>query len=88
MSANLSTTPYNHHITFSLLTENNLYKWQDLKLGMPLHIFIDGVFYDSVLTAREIVHNENQNIKQVKYTCGFVRISIVDILNGRYKKNL
>ncbi|MBQ0113743.1 MAG: hypothetical protein KBT03_11495 [Bacteroidales bacterium] len=82
--ANLNTKPYNHKLTFSLLTENNLYDWQELKLGMPLHIFIDGTFFDSVLTAREIVHNENQNIKQINYTAGFIRNNITEILNNKF----
>lgn len=84
---NLPSKQYNHKLTFTLLVENNLYNWQDLKLGMPLHIFIDGSFFDSVLTSREIIHNENQNIKQVKYTCGKIRLDITAILNNRFGRS-
>lgn len=87
IKANLPTKMYNHKLSFSLLTENNLYDWQDLKLGMPLHIFIDGNFFDSVLTGREIIHNENQNIKQVNYTCGMVRIDLTQQIITRLGRN-
>lgn len=83
-ASNFPKKMYNHKLSFSLLTENNLYDWLDLKLGMPLHIFIDGTFFDSVLTAREIIHNENQNIKQINYTCGFVRVDLTAQLSTRF----
>ena len=86
IKANLPSKPFNHKLTFTLLTENNLYDWQDLKLGMPLHIFINGTFFDSVLTGREIIHNENQNIKQINYTCGMVRVNLTQQLIMKYER--
>lgn len=81
IKANLPQQMYNHKLTFKMYIDNNIYDWQDLKLGVPLHIFIDGVFFDTIITAREVTHNENQKIKEVLYTCGKVRLALTDLLN-------
>lgn len=86
IKANLPDKMYNHKLTFTLYVDNNLYDWRELKLGMPLNIFVRGIYFDTVITGREIIHNENQNIKQIKYICGFVRTAITDILNTRFGK--
>lgn len=87
IASNLPQKMYNHLLSFSLNAENDLYDWKDFKLGMPLHIFIDNTYFDTVLTHREIIHNENQNIKEIRFKCGFVRVSLTDTLLMKYWRN-
>lgn len=76
LEANLPSEMYNHKVTFTLRLNTQLYKFDDFVLGMPLQVWIDSQYFSTILTGREYSKTDNQNVIEVKYTCGKVRTSL------------
>lgn len=85
LASNLSSEMYNHKLTFTLRLNNNLYKWEDWKLGQPLDIYFNSQYFKSVFTAYEIVKEDNQEPTEVNITCGKVRTSLTNKILGALK---
>lgn len=83
IKANLPTEMYNHKLTFTLRINNNLYSFDDLKLGRPLAIWIDGNYYSTIITGMSYKKDNNQPVVEVEFTCGMVRTSLSDKLSLR-----
>lgn len=83
---NLPETMYNHKLTFNLrlLSNSNLYTYDDLILGMPLEVWKDTEYFSTVLTGRSLSKEENANVSIVAYTCGTVRTTLTEKLLRRY----
>lgn len=82
VASNLPNSMFNHKITFTLLLNNSLYQYEEFILGMPIEVYYNGEeYYDSILTARTIKKEPNQNVISVDYTCGLVRTALTKKLN-------
>lgn len=81
---NLRNDMYNHKVTFSLNLNNNFYNWYEWKLGLPLHVWYNGHFFDTVYTGYSLTKSDNTMPVSVKITCGKVRTSLTKklALNG------
>lgn len=80
IASNLPSQMYNHKLTFTLQLKNKIYQAGDFNLGGQLDIYHNGDYYNSVLTGYEIVKNSNQNITEIKMTCGLVRNKLTQML--------
>lgn len=81
VAQNLSNNMYNHKITFDLVLDNQLYDFFDLfKLGCPIEIYFNGVYYNTIFTGYEYIKEENQRVSAVSVTCGKVRNSLTSKL--------
>lgn len=80
IASNLPSTMYNHKLTFSLLLKNHIYQAGDFNLGGQLDIYHGNDYYNSVLTGYEISKQSNQNITEIKMTCGMVRNKLTQML--------
>lgn len=78
--ANIPEQMYNHKLTFTLNLGNKLYKYDDLKLDMPLDIWIGQDYYRTIITGRSFSKPANANVSQVEYTCGLVRTKLSEKL--------
>lgn len=76
---------YNHEITFDLLLDNNLYDFYSWELGMPMDIWIDGKYYDTILTGWETSFENDQAPSIVRITCGTSRTKLTEVLNNAAK---
>lgn len=83
VKANLSEEMFNHKITFTILLDNKLYKFDDFKLGTPLEIYKGTQMYQSIITGYEISKNENENVISATITCGNARTSLTKILTRK-----
>lgn len=83
IKANLPSEMYNHKLTFTLRLNNNLYTFDNLKLGTPLSIWIDGEYYSTIITGMEFKKENNKPVTEVAFTCGMVRTSLSDKLSLR-----
>lgn len=83
IAANLPSDMYNHKLTFTLRLNNKLYQFDDLKLGRPLNIWIDGEYYSTIITGMSYKKDNNQPVMEVEYVCGMVRTSLSDKLSLR-----
>lgn len=81
LASNLSSDMFNHKLTFTLRLDNNLYSWEDWKLGQPMEIWYNGQYFNSVFTGYEITKTENNNPTEVNITCGKVRTSLTTKLS-------
>lgn len=81
ISANLPLDLFNHKITFTLILNNNVYDYKDIKLGMPVDIYAEGKYYDSVITAYKMTLSQDENVTSIQYTCGFVRTELTKKLS-------
>lgn len=77
---------FNHKLTFALRLSNNLYKYDDFKLGMPVNVYVDksGDFYSSVITGVEMSKTANQNIVYALFTCGNARTALTKRLTRKF----
>lgn len=80
VQANLSEEMFNHKITFTILLDNKLYKYDDFKLGMPVEIVKGADTYNSMITGYEISKNERENVISATFTCGFASTSLTQNL--------
>lgn len=76
ISANLPSEMYNHHLSFELLLDNQLYDFNDFKLGQQMDIWIGEDYYSTIFTAYEMTKEVNENPTMVKIECGKVRTSL------------
>lgn len=77
LAQNLQNNMYNHKITFDLVLDNQLYDFFDLfKLGCPVEIYYNGIYYNTIFTGYEYIKEENQRVSSVSITCGKVRNSL------------
>lgn len=81
ITENLDSTMYNHKISFDLLLNNTFYDFFNLfKLGCPLEIWYNGIYFNSIFTGYEFVKEENVDVSKVNITCGKVRNSLTSKL--------
>jgi len=80
----LPQTMYNHKIEFDLILKNNIYDFEEFKLGGPLEIYYTvrdaDDYYSSVLTGYELNKESNANISEVHFICGIVRKKLTQLL--------
>ena len=80
VASNLPSQMFNHKLTFTLIIRNFLYQFGDFNLGGELDIYHNDDYYRSVLTGYEISKQSNQNITEVSFVCGTVRIALTKML--------
>lgn len=74
---NLQNQMFNHKITFDLLLDNSLYDFfNDFKLGMPIDIWYNGVYFNSLFTGYRFVKELDEDVSMVSIVCGKVRNSL------------
>lgn len=77
VAQNLQDNMYNHKITFDMILDNSFYDFFTLfKLGCPIEIWYNGIYFNSVFTGYEFVKENEQEISKVSITCGKVRNSL------------
>ena len=76
VKANIPEEMFNHKITFDLLIDNNLYKLEDFKLGIPLQVWNGDSYYTTILTGYKYVKAANENLVTATFTCGKARTSL------------
>ena len=83
LAQNLRNQMYNHKISFDLILDNSFYDFfTTFKLGCPVEIWYNGIYFNSLFTGYEIIKEENGNVSSVRITCGKVRNSLTSkILN-------
>lgn len=79
---NLQEEIYNHKISFDLLLNNGLYDFYDWELGMPLEIWFNGAYYNTIFTSYSMSKDMNVNVTSVSITCGKVRNTLTEKLNS------
>lgn len=72
---------YNHDISFDMVLENNFYDFYDMELGQKMELFIDGKYYETILTAWSMKF-ENDLASIVHLTCGTARSKLTEVLNA------
>lgn len=73
----LQNNMYNHKINFDLILDNSFYDFfEQFKLGCPVEIWYNGIFFNSVFTGYEFVKESDAEISQVSIICGKVRNSL------------
>lgn len=79
ITQNLSNSSLNHKITFNV-DFGGLINFEDLKVGMPLDLYVGNKLYNSVITAMkyDITHNQ---VDSATITLGKVRTSLTSKLN-------
>lgn len=82
VAENLQQEIYNHKITFDLLLDNNLYEFTEWELGQTLNIWFNSDYYSSIFTAYS-VEMQGTDVAFVSVTCGKVRNTLTEKLNGR-----
>lgn len=83
LEANLQEEMLNHKITFDLILGSELYNFYDWELGMPIHAWYNGQYFDTVYTGFTMITTETSPLSQVNITCGTVRNKLTQIMNGR-----
>ena len=78
---NLQEQMYNHKVTFSLIIDNDLYDFYNWELGMPLEIWYNNDYYDTLFTAYRMSKTEIEDLSSVEIVCGKVRNKLTEILN-------
>lgn len=73
---NLPEQMYNHKLTFTLIIKNFLYEFGDFNLGGEIDVWVNDDYYNTVLTGYQIKKASNQNITEVGFTCGKVRVAL------------
>lgn len=85
IESNLPSEMFNHKITFDLLVDNKIYKWKDFKLGMPIKLYSNGHYYNSILTAYNIKQEDGENdLIYASITLGKIRTSLTKRLKTNY----
>lgn len=87
IAANLPSNMYNHKLSFTLVLKNNVYSYDNFKIGMPLEVWHDSDYYSTVLTGIEIRKESNKGVSEIYFTCGLVRQKLTQLLTlGKAKK--
>ena len=73
---------HNHRITFDMLLDNDLYDFYDWELGMPMEIWKDGKYYESIMTGWQMSFEGENNPSVVRITCGTARSTLTEVLNA------
>ena len=85
---NLSSSLYNHKITFDVDLTSGFYRLDDFEIGRKVDFYYKGRKYSSMITARKFSVSEDQGeIQTVSVTLGKVRTKLTTKLNlGKVKK--
>lgn len=81
IGANLSDTLFNHKIEFNVDLSSKLFTFDDLKLDVPLNVFNEDKYYNTIITAKQFSFDENGVISNLKLTCGKVRNSLTNLIS-------
>lgn len=83
LAQNLRNNMYNHKISFDMVLDNSFYDFfKTFKLGCPVEIWYNGIYFNSVFTGYEFIKEDNGNVSMVNIICGKVRNSLTSkILN-------
>lgn len=76
VNANLKDTMYEHKIQFAFDTNSKLFTFDDFKLDLPIQVYDNKDYYNTIITGRSFSFDENDVISNVIYTCGKVRTSL------------
>lgn len=79
---NLQEEIYNHKISFDLLLNNGLYDFYDWELGMPLEIWFNGAYYNTIFTSYSMSKDMNVDVTSVSIMCGKVRNTLTEKINN------
>ena len=80
VASELPSVMYNHHLTFDLLMDGNLYNFDDLKLGQPIQVWNGTDYYSTIFTGYEMSCGENERPTSVHIVCGNVRLALTQKL--------
>lgn len=75
---NIRNEIYNHKIDVELVLKNNLYNFFEFELGQEFSIWMNGSYFDTILTGYELNKNLNGSLDVVKLTFGKVRTKLED----------
>lgn len=81
VASELPNVLYNHKIDFSVDLSSKLFTFSDLKLDVPLLVYNEANYYNTIITGKEFSFDENGTISNLKITCGKVRNSLTSKLN-------
>lgn len=84
LKSNLPEELYNHKLTFTLRLIGSLYEYSDFIMGMPLKIWNDKDYYQTILTGRDYSKESNKQVTEIDYTCGTVRTSLTKKLTTKF----
>ncbi len=79
---NLQEEIYNHKITFDLLLNNGLYDFFDWELGMPIEVWYNGEYFNTIFTKYSMSKDMNVDVTSVSITCGKVRNTLTEKINS------
>lgn len=82
-ASSLRNNMYNHQITCELVLENNMLTFEDLELGQEVDIYVNGNYYNTILTGYSLSERENNGIDVISLKFGLVRTSLTDKLFKR-----
>lgn len=75
---NIRNEIYNHKIDIELVLNNNLYNFYEFELGQEFSIWLNGSYFDTILTGYELNKVINKSLDVVKLTFGKVRLRLED----------
>lgn len=82
-ASNLRNQIYNHEISFDMVLDNKLLKFEDLHLGQEADIYIDGDFYSTILTGYRYQMTNLVTDGTVNLRFGLVRTALTSKLFKR-----
>lgn len=77
----ISQNNYNHKISFTLDLNNELYGFDDFKLGRPIRFYRGNELFDSIITGRSYQIPRDGGMNSVTYTLGKARSNLTSKLN-------
>lgn len=80
IASNLNEELFNHKIDFNVNLNNRLFTFDDLKLDMPIEVFIGKDYYNTLITAKEFSFDKNGTISDIKITGGKIRNTLTNKL--------
>lgn len=69
----LNEEMYNHLIEYEIVVDNKLYDFYSMNLSMPIEVWYNGFYYDSVFTGYSFSKTESEGIRTATIKCGKVR---------------
>lgn len=75
---NIRNEIYNHKIDIELVLNNCLYNFFEFELGQEFSVWMNGSYFDTILTGYELNKNMNGFLEVVKLTFGKVRTKLED----------
>lgn len=81
VNANLNNELFNHKLEFEVDLNNKLFDYDDLKLDVPIEVYIGNDYYSTIITGKEFSYDENDRISSLKIIGGKIRNSLTQKLS-------